>query len=113
MADVHPQLARLLQQLESGWGDRLLGTLDREARNEAGAQALAQHYEGLVDGARPVQVVQVDFEGKPRDGRLVVAGRITLKVRDVQTPTRQLALQAEFIWRDGKPLMTRLARGSE
>jgi hypothetical protein len=107
MAEVHPILMQLLQEVETGWGDNLISSLDRSARRTAGAQALARQLDALCDGVRPVKVAKVDFRSEPRDGRLVVTGQLVLQVRDAGT--RQLALQAEFTDRGGAAVLTRLA----
>jgi DnaJ-domain-containing protein 1 len=109
IADVHPQLARLLQQIETGWGDNVIDILpDRNARGAASAQALARQIDVLFDGVRPVKVTQSDFRGEARDGRLFVTGQVTLQVRDAGMPTRQLRLNAEFADRNGAQVLTRL-----
>ncbi len=113
LADVHPLLARLLQELESGWGDRVVSLLDRDARSQPSAQALLLHYNGLVDGMRPVQLTNVQFKAEPRDGRLLVTGHVLMQVRDRAVAPRELAVQAEFAARDGAVIMTRLSRARE
>ena len=110
ISDVQPLLMHLLQQIESGWGDNVIDELpERSARRSSGAQALAKQIDSMLDGARPVKVARSEFHGEPRDGRLVVTGQVVLEVRDTSTPTRRLALVAEFGERDGAPVLTRLA----
>ena len=109
MADVHPLVTRLLQDIESGWGDNLIASLDFGTRRSADAQALARQLDALCDSARPVKIAKVDLRGEPRDGRLVVIGQVVLQVRDPSTPTRQFALQAEFAQQRGTPVLMRLA----
>jgi DnaJ-domain-containing protein 1 len=109
MAEVHPLVMQLLQEIESGWGDNLIATLDFGARRTPGAQALARQLDTLCEGVRPVKIAKVDLKGEPRDGQLVVTGQVVLQVRDSSTPTRRFALQAEFSQRDGAPVLTRLA----
>lgn len=109
MADVHPIVTRLLQDIESGWGDNLIASLDFDARRSADAQALARQLDALCDGARPVKISKVALRGEPREGRLVVVGQVMLQVRDAATPTRQFAMQAEFAQQRGSPVLTRLA----
>jgi hypothetical protein len=106
---VQQPLTQLLQEVESGWGDNVVALLDANARKASGAQALARQLDALCEGVRPVKVVKVDFRSEPRDGRLVVSGQVTLRVRDATAPTRKLALQAEFSGQDGSPVLTRLA----
>lgn len=115
LAEAHPLLSKLLQQMESGSGDRVLGLLDVDARAAPGAQALLLHYNSLVDGIGPVQLSDVRFKAEPRDGRLVVTGRVLMQLRDQApgAPPRPLALQAEFASRDGTVVLTRLARAQE
>jgi hypothetical protein len=107
MAAVHPLLMQLVQQIESGWGDNLVSTLDRGARRANGAQTLARQLDTLCDGVRPMKIAQVDFKGESREGRLVVTGQVVLQGRD--TVPRPFALIAEFTERDGEPILTRLA----
>jgi hypothetical protein len=107
MAEVHPLRSRLLQQLESGRGDRVVSQLDGDARNSASAQALVQQYNGVVDGMRPVKLSNAQFKSEPRDGRLLVTGRVQIQGRDAVP--RELTVLAEFAARDGTVVMTRLA----
>ena len=106
-------LSRLLQEIESGWGERVIGLLDRNARASPAAQALLVHYNGLVDGMRPVKVSNVRFSSQNRDGRLLVTGRLQMQVRDASAPPRMLAVQAEFAARDGEVVMLRLSQAQE
>lgn len=107
IADAHPLLARVLQQIETGRGDEVIALLDRPARGSGDAQAFARAFDDMVKGVRP-RVVNVQFNGEPRNGRLLVRGTIKLRVDDV---ARDLVLEAEFVQRDGGMLMTRLALG--
>lgn len=109
MADVHPLVTRLLADIESGWGDNLIASLDFSTRRSADAQTLARQLDTLCDGARPVKITKVDLKGEPRDGKFVVVGQVVLQVRDASTPTRQFAMQAEFAQQGGTPVLTRLA----
>ncbi len=109
MAAVQQPLTQLLQEIESGWGDNVVALLDATARRNSGAQALARQLDALCDGVRPVKVVKVDLKSEPREGRLVISGQVTLRVRDTSAPTRLFALQAEFSAQGGGPVLTRLA----
>lgn len=109
MGEVHPLLLRLLQEIESGWGDNVIATLDFDSRRSPAAQALARQLDALCDGARPVKIAKADLRGEPQDGRLVVVGQVTLQVRDAATPLRPFALQAEFAQRGGAAVLVRLA----
>ena len=113
LAEVHPLLSRLLQEIESGWGDRVLGLLDRDARSAPGAQDLLQHYNALVDGMRPVKLSNVQFRSEPHDGRLLVTGHVLMQPRNNAIAPRELAVQAEFAARDGSVVMTRLVRAQD
>lgn len=114
MAEVHPLLTHLLQQLESGWGDRVLGLLDRESRATPGAQAFLEKYNNLVEGMRPIRLSSAQFKAtQTREGRLLVTGRVMVQVRDTSMPPRELAVQAEFASRDGTVVLTRLAPARE
>jgi hypothetical protein len=113
--EVHPLLSKLLQQIESGWGDRLLAQLDREARSAPATQALLSHYNALVEGMRPVRISSVQFKSEPRDSRLRVTGRVLMHLRDAPAgaPPKPLALVVEFETRNGTVVMSRLARGED
>jgi len=114
MAEVHPLLTQLLQRLESGWGDRVLGLLDRESRAAPGAQALLEKYNNLVDGMRPIKLSNAQFNtAESREGRLLVTGRVLVHVRDNTVAPRELAVQAEFAARDGTVVLIRLAPGRD
>jgi hypothetical protein len=113
MADVHPLLSRLLQQVESGSGDRLAAMLDRDARNAPATQALVRQYNSLVDGSNTIKVSQVHFKAQPLDGRLLVTGTMLVEVAGAApAPAREFSLQAEFVSRDGSVQMSRLVRAS-
>jgi hypothetical protein len=109
MADIQPLVTRLLQDIESGWGDNVIASLDFGTRRSADAQSLARQLDALCDGARPVKISKVDLKGEPHEGKLVVIGQVILQVRDASTPTRRFALQAEFAQQGGAPVLTRLA----
>jgi hypothetical protein len=111
MAEAHTLLSMLLQQLETGSGERLLSGLERSARSAPPAQALARQYVGLVDGARSIKVANVQLRGEPREERLLVKGQVWLEIGDYAAMhTSELALEAEFTRRNGAVVMTRLGR---
>jgi hypothetical protein len=94
-------------QIESGWGDNVIDAIpERAARRTAAAQALARQIDAMFDGVRPVHVMHSEFKGEPRDGHLVVTGRVQVSVRD--SGTRQIAITAEFDDRNGSAVLTRL-----
>jgi hypothetical protein len=111
MAEAHTLLSVLLQQLESGSGERILSGLERSARNAPTAQALARQYVDLVDGARSIKVANVQLRGEPREERLLVKGQVWLEIGEyTAVHTSELALEAEFAKRNGAVVMTRLGR---
>ena len=112
LAEAQPLLSNLLQQMESGLGDRMLNLLERDARSAPSAQALLRYYNSLIDGARPVKLSHVQFKAEPREGRLLVTGFVRLQVGDQATGSngKELGVQAEFASRGGTVVMTRLAQ---
>ena len=92
----------------------MLTVLDRDARDGPSARALSQHYNSLVDGARPIKLSNVRFKAEPREGKLVVTGFVRLHVGDppIGSPGKELEVVAEFIRRDGAMVMTRLGRAN-
>lgn len=112
LAEIQPLLAVLLQQLESGRGDRLLNMLDREARNQPGPQALSRFYDNFTEGMRPVRLSHVEFKAEPADGRLLVIGNIGLQLGEpAGSVNKKMMLRAEFSSRDGGVVMTGLSGG--
>jgi hypothetical protein len=112
LADVHPLLSKLLQQMESGWGDQVLNVLEREARAAPAAQALARNYNALLEGGHRVRLANVQFRAEPHDGRLLVIGHVSMLVGEPApgAAPKQFWVQAEFASRDGSVVMTRLAQ---
>lgn len=109
LAQAQPLLAALIQQLESGRGDRVLSLLERDARNAPAARALSRQLDGLVDGARPVTLSTVEFRAEPGEGRLFVTGHIRFQAGDAGAAVKRLALRVEFMSRDGAVVMTGLS----
>jgi DnaJ-domain-containing protein 1 len=112
LAEVHPLLSKLLQQMESGWGDQVLSVLEREARTAPAAQALARNYNALLEGSHRVRLANVQFKAEPRDGRLLVVGHVSMLVGEPApgAAPKQFSVLAEFASRDGSVVMTRLAQ---
>jgi DnaJ-domain-containing protein 1 len=112
LAEVHPLLSKLLQQMESGWGDQVLSVLEREARTAPAAQALARNYNALLEGSHRVRLANVQFKAEPREGRLLVVGHVSMLIGepDPGALPKQFSVQAEFASRDGSVVMTRLAQ---
>jgi len=54
----------------------------------------------------------VQFRTEPQEGRLLVTGYLTMEVaaRNSSPSGKELVLQAEFVSRNGVPVMTRLSR---
>ena len=111
LSDAQPVLTQMLQLLESGSGEQLLRLLEADARQAPGAQALSRQYEQLVKGARPVRLLQVEFRGEPREGTLLVTGRIRFHAGEptVGSHGQRMLLRAEFVSRSGKVLLTGLS----
>lgn len=111
LSDAQPLLTQVLQMLETGSGDQLLRLLEADARQSPGAQALSRNFEQLVKGARPVHLSQVEFKGEPRDGVLLVTGRIRLHAGEttIGSHGQRLLLRAEFASRGGKVMLTNLS----
>lgn len=111
LSDAQPLLTQVLQMLETGSGDQLLRLLEADARQSPGAQALSRNFDQLVKGARPVHLSQVEFKGEPRDGVLLVTGRIRLHAGEttIGSHGQRLLLRAEFASRGGKVMLTNLS----
>jgi hypothetical protein len=112
LAEAHNLLSLMLQQMESGSGERVLSGLDRNTRNSPPAQALARQYNGIVEGSRSVKISNVLLKAEPREDRLLVKGQVLLDIGDSGTTrAKELSLEAEFVRRGGTVVMTRLAPG--
>lgn len=111
LVEAQPLLSQLLQQMESGRGDRLLGLLDAEARGKPAAQAFSRQFDSLVDGARPVRLSHVEFKAEPGDGRLYVVGHLRLLAGDqtIGAMGKKMSLRAEFASRQGTVVLTGLS----
>jgi hypothetical protein len=115
LAEVHPLLSKLLQQMESGWADQVLNVLERDARAAPAAQALARSYNAMLEGGHRVRLSNVQFKAEPREGRLLVTGHLMMVVGE-QAPgmlPKPFAMQAEFASRGGTVVMTGLAQIQE
>lgn len=111
LADAQPLLTQLLQMLEAGSGDQLLRLLEGEARHAPSAQAFARNYDQLVQGTRPVRLTHVEFKGEPRDGSLLVTGRIRLHVGEptIGSHGEKLLVRAEFTSGGGRVILKGLS----
>lgn len=112
MADVQPLIGAMLQHIQGGHGDRLLGMLDRDARSASGAQALSRQVELLGGPARAAKIANVQLSAEPSDAGLVVTGHLKMADSDTlrETPP-QLSMRAEFALRAGKAVLVRLGPG--
>ena len=63
----------------------------------------------MLDGALPVKVACSEFHGEPRDDHQNNTDHNKHKKSKTTTPTRRLALVADFGERVGAPVLTRLA----
>lgn len=115
LADAQPLLTQMLQVLETGSGEQLLRLLDGEARHAPSAQALSREYEQLVRGARPVRLSQVEFKGEPREGALLVTGRVRLHMGEptIGSLGERFLVRAEFVSRGGKVMLKGLSGASD
>lgn len=115
LAEAQPLLTQLLQMLETGSGEQLLRLLDADARSHPSAQAFSRHYERLVRGGRPVRLSHVDFRGEPRDGVLLVTGRIRLHAGEptIDSHGERIVVRAEFASRGGRVMLTGLEGGAD
>ena len=113
LVEAQPLLSQLLQQMESGRGERLLSLLDAEARSKPAAQAFSRQFDSLVDGARPVRLSHVEFKAEPGDGRLYVVGHLRLLAGDqtIGAMGKKMSLRAEFASRQGAVVLTGLSTG--
>jgi hypothetical protein len=112
LAEAHTLLSGLLQEMESGSGERLLSGLDGATRNAPAAQALVRQYNILVGSSRSVKVSHVQLRAEPRDDRLLIKGQVQLEIVESRNMrSRELPLEAEFGKRNGDVVMTRLAPG--
>ncbi|MEJ6021324.1 J domain-containing protein [Ramlibacter sp. PS4R-6] len=102
LAEAQPLLAAVLQQLETGRGDRLVALAEREARVAPGAQALSRQVDGLSQG-RTLRVSQAHFRVEPAEDRLVVIGNLQVTSTDEAEGSRPkpLVLRVEFAARRG------------
>jgi hypothetical protein len=115
LAEVQPLLSQLLQMLESGRGEQLLRLLEADARRAPSAQALSHQYDQLVRGERRVRLTQVDFRSEPRDGVLLVTGRIRLHAGEptIGSQGDRFLFRAEFVSRNGRVLLTGLSGAAD
>lgn len=111
LSEAQPLLTQVLQMLETGSGEQLLRLLDPKARQAPAAQELSRSFEQMVRGARPVRLTQVEFKGEPRDGVLLVTGRIRLHAGEptIGSYGQKLVLRAEFASRGGHVMLTGLS----
>lgn len=112
LAEAQPLLTMLLQQVQSGRGEQLLGLLEKDARNAPAARALSRQLDVLADGARDLRLAHVEFRAEPAEGRLYVVGHIKLQPGEAApsaATAKTLSLRAEFMSRDGLVVMTGLS----
>lgn len=110
LTDVQPQLAALLQAIESGRSEAVLALVDRSGRQAGATQSLLTQLDRAVNG-RATSVQAVQFLAAKVDGRLVVTGRMVLETRGFLSAGKPqaFALRAHFDLRDGAPVLTGLA----
>lgn len=115
LGDAQPLLTQLLQMLETGSGEQLLRLLEADARKQPAAVALSRHYEQMVRGGRPIRLSQVEFKGEPRDGVLLVTGRIHMHAGEptIGSHGERLVLRAEFAHKGGRVQLTGLSGAAD
>ena len=115
LSEVQPLLTRLLQELESGNPDRVLGLLEPEARRSAGARGFSRRYLNIVKGSAGVTLSHVEFRSEAHQDVLVVLGDMRLSAGEstIGSLGEKLLLRAEFASRGGGVTLTRLSGGTE
>jgi hypothetical protein len=115
LVEVQPLLTLLLQELESGRGERLLGLLEPESRNLPAARALFLHYNTLVQGSREVRLSSVYYRAEPSDGGLVVTSQVRLVLNENGPKPTGLGMtvRAEFAHRNGAVVLTGLSGSAQ
>ncbi len=110
MNEVHPLLAKLMQELESGRGDRIEMLLEPESRAAQSTRGFISNFESLTSGAQQVRVVNAQFSGKPQGARLVVLGNLALEVAGTTSRANpHMVLEAQFARGPSGVAMTRLS----
>lgn len=113
LADAQMAMSQLLQNMQSGRGEALLGSLDRSLRQSSGAAELVLAYNHLVGTSRTVRLGLVQLSGRSLADQLVVEGIVQLVLQDQgqPPPVRELRLRALFAQRGGQVVMTDLSSG--
>lgn len=110
MADVQPAMAQVLNALQTGRGEAVVQTLDREWRGHPAAARFASRYNQLLAGRSVAGLGQVKLRSGREAGMFVVDGAIDLLLQDngVPTQTHTLRLRAFFLPQEGAPVLTQL-----
>lgn len=110
MADVQPLLGQVMGVLQSGRGEQVLQWVQRPVRQGDGADGFVQTYNRVAGRAANVRLGSAQFSGRPAGDQLVVDGVVLLQLQDEnqRVSTRELALKAQFAFRDGQAVLTQL-----
>ncbi|MEZ5701087.1 MAG: DnaJ domain-containing protein [Burkholderiaceae bacterium] len=110
MAQVQPQLNRLLNGLRSGQGNQVLKALASEWRDQPAASALAASYQRALDGRRVVRLGKVQLRSSAADNQLVVDGVVELYLQGETdgTEMKALRLSAHFRPHNGQAQLTQV-----
>lgn len=110
MADVQPAMAQVLNALQTGRGEAVVQTLDRDWRGHPAAARFASRYNQLLAGRSVAGLGQVKLRSGREAGMFVVDGVIDLQLQDSGTPTQThtLRLRAFFLPQEGAPVLTQL-----
>jgi len=110
ISDAQPTLSGLLDAIQSGRADRVLGWVDPAWRNAAHEAQFVQVFNQVVAGQAVSALEKVHFSGHNDQLNLIVNGELELKFQDVSSQTQQRGLQirAYFLHRDGRAVLTRL-----
>ena len=110
MTDVHPTMAQVLNALQTGRGEAVVQTLDKDWRDHPAAARFASRYNQLLAGRGVAGLGEVKLRSGREAGMFVVDGVIDLQLQDrgVPTQTHTLRLRAFFLPQDGAPVLTQL-----
>jgi hypothetical protein len=112
--DAQLYIVRLLEQLEAGHPERVLGLIDGDGRDSPAANAFVRQYSALVRSGRPARMLGLQLRSSAAKGRLLVKGRISLEFQDEQNGVVQseFPIEAVFERRGDAVVLTALGTGT-
>lgn len=112
--DAQLYIVRLLEQLEAGHPERVLGLIEGDGRDSPAANAFVRQYSALVRSGRPARMLGLQLRSSAAKGRLLVKGRISLEFQDEQNGVVQseFPIEAVFERRGDAVVLTALGTGS-